>query len=344
MTQDPIDLRSDTVTRPSPEMREAMARAEVGDDVFAEDPTVQALEAEAAARFGKPAGLFFPSGCMANLTAMMVHAPAGGEAICERHGHTFDWEHAGAARLAGVQLVPVPTPDGLIEPDALADACRPRGNPHVPITRLVVLENTHNMHGGKVVPLARMRALAAVCRERQLPLHVDGARIFNACVASGSDPADYGATADSLMFCLSKGLGAPAGSLLVGEQPFIAEARRVRKMLGGGMRQVGVLAAAGQLALAPASIARLARDHEQAQAMAAGLNGLAGLEVEPPETNIVRVRRAGGGLAALAAALQARGVLTVAVGEAFIRLVTHRDLPDDAAERTIAAFAAELAA
>lgn len=334
------DFRSDTVTRPSPAMREAMARAEVGDDVFEDDPTVQALEARAAERFGKEAGLFVPSGTMANLIALMVHARPGEEVLVEERSHTYNNEVGGAAAVAHVLTRTLPSERGLLEPDVVRRACR-GGNLHNPRTALLVVENTHNFWGGAVVPLERLEALREVTREAGVALHVDGARIFNACVATGVEPAAWGAACDTLTFCLSKGLGAPAGSVLVGPREWIARARRARKMLGGGMRQVGVLAAPGLIALEEGP-AQLARDHARARALARGVAAIPGavVDVEACETNILFVRTVRGqdSYGPIVEGLRERGVLAVALGELGIRFVTHRDVDDADVERALAAL------
>ncbi len=337
---DVSDFRSDTVTRPSPAMREAMARAEVGDDVFEDDPTVQALEARAAERFGKEAGLFVPSGTMANLIALMVHARPGEEVLVEERSHTYNNEVGGAAAVAHVLTRTLPSARGLLDPAVVARACRP-GNLHNPRTALLVVENTHNFWGGAVVPLACLEALREVTRAAGVALHVDGARIFNACVATGTAPDAWGGLCDTLTFCLSKGLGAPAGSVLVGPRAWIDLARRARKMLGGGMRQVGVLAAPGLVALDEGP-RRLAEDHARARALAVGLAGVRGavVDVDACETNILFVRTARGAASygPIVDGLRARGVLAVALGELGIRFVTHKDVDDDDVERALAAL------
>lgn len=334
------DFRSDTVTRPSPAMREAMARAEVGDDVFEDDPTVQALEARAAALFGKEAGLFLPSGTMANLVALLVHARPGEEVLVEERSHTYNNEAGGAAAVAHVLTRTLPSARGRLDPDAVRRACR-AGNLHNPRTALLVVENTHNFWGGAVVPLEAARTLFEVTREVGVALHLDGARIFNACAATGAAPADWGATADTVTFCLSKGLGAPVGSVLVGSRAWIARARGARKMLGGGLRQVGVLAAAGLVALDEGPPG-LARDHALARALARGLGAVPGalVDVDACETNILFLRTVAGpaSYGPLVEGLQARGVLAVALGELGVRFVTHRDVDEGDVERALAAL------
>ncbi|GIW71622.1 MAG: threonine aldolase [Planctomycetota bacterium] len=345
------DFRSDTVTRPSPAMRRAMAQAEVGDDVFGDDPTAIRLEQRAAELLGKPAALFVPSGTMANLIAFLVHCRPGEEAIVEQRSHVLLSEQGGAARFAGVQLRALAgDARGVMAPRAVAAALRggpdvpPLARLHNPRTALVVLENTHNFCGGTVQPLEVIRATAAAVRPRGVRVHLDGARLPNACVASGIPLAAWAEPCDSVAISLCKGLGAPAGSVLAGEQEFIAEARRARKALGGGMRQLGVLAAAGLLALAPESFAQLATDHAHARLLAEGLAALPGLEVDlgAVQTNIVFVRHAAGRAAeqALAAALAAEGIGCVPVGELGLRFVTHRDVGRADVEAAIAAVRA----
>lgn len=335
------DFRSDTVTHPTESMLRAMVDAPLGDDVFGDDPTVIALEAEAAERFGKEAALFTPSGTMANSIAVAVSTRPGDEMILMEDSHIFLYEAGGSARLWGVHSRTLPGPGGALEPAAVEAAIR-ADDPHHPRTRLVCLENTHNMQGGVVVPPERIEAVAEVCRRRKLRLHIDGARIFHAEVALGLPVADLVAPADTVSFCLSKGLSCPVGSLLLGRAADIAEARRVRKVLGGGMRQAGVLAAAGRTALRE-GVERLAEDHARARALADGLRSLPGavLAPDPPESNIVFVRFPSldpAGHAALAATLEEGGVRTIAAGKLGIRLVTHRHITDEDVERAIAAF------
>ncbi|MBN2490142.1 MAG: aminotransferase class I/II-fold pyridoxal phosphate-dependent enzyme [Planctomycetes bacterium] len=345
-TETLADFRSDTVTRPTPEMYEAMARAELGDDVLGDDPTVKALEAEAAVRFGKEAAVFVPSGTMANQAAMMAWLRPGDEVLCEAASHVFNFEGGGMARLAGAQARQIPgvrgqMPIALLE-ETLA-AIRP-GNEHQPRTRLVAVENTHNLAGGAVLACDYLERVRALADERGLVVHLDGARIFNAAVATGTPLARYGALADSVSCCLSKGLSAPAGSLLLGPVAFIAEARRARKVLGGAMRQSGILAAAGRVALAT-MIERLADDHRRARALAAGLAELDWIDIDPGavETNIVRfaIRGYPGGAHALQAALAARGVRTIAFSPTRMRMVTHKDVGDEHVAMALTAFRGE---
>jgi threonine aldolase len=335
---DVVDLRSDTLTVPTPEMRRAMAEAEVGDDVWGEDPTVQRLEARAADRFGKAAGLFVASGTMGNQVAVLAHTQPGQEVIAEADSHMLNLEVGGIARLALCQTLPLPTERGLPDPGAVRRAIRP-SNIHIPTTGLLALENTHNLKGGTAFTPEEIGAAAVVAQERGVPVHLDGARIFNACVALGRDARQYGAVVDTVQFCLSKGLGAPVGSLLVGPEAFIARARRMRKLLGGGMRQVGVLAAAGLVAL-DTMVDRLADDHRNARRLAEGLRGLPGLRVDLArvQTNIVifEVDRPGG-TTLLVEGCRARKVKIHAVGPTVIRCVTHKDVDADDVERALAA-------
>jgi threonine aldolase len=347
------DFRSDTVTRPTTAMRQAMLNAEVGDDVFGDDPTVALLEAEAARLFGKEASVFLPSGTMANLIALMLHCRPGEEAIVEETSHVFRNEQGSAARFGGVQLRGVPgDARGCFDPQALSGFFyggegAPMGERlHCPRTALVVIENTHNFKGGRVQPLALVEAVSRVARAHGVRVHIDGARIMNAVAASGVAPARWAACADTVMCGLSKGLCAPVGSLLIGEQDTISEARRARKALGGGMRQVGVLAAPARIALQRMA-ERLEDDHRNARALAKGLVGISGVEVDPDtvETNMVFLTLPGGkeAHAALATALGARGIGCCAVGALGVRFVTHNDVGKEDVERAIEGVAAVLA-
>jgi threonine aldolase len=336
---DVVDLRSDTLTTPTPAMRAAMAAAEVGDDVWEEDPTVQRLEALAAARFGKEAGLFVASGTMGNQVAVLTHTQPGQEVIADLESHMLGMEVGGIARLSLCQTRPLATERGLPTPTQVREAIRP-SNIHIPTTGLLVLENTHNRHGGIAFTPEEIAAVAAAASGHGVPVHLDGARIFNACVALGRDPQEYGAAVDTVQFCLSKGLAAPVGSLLVGPRAFVTRARRMRKLLGGGMRQVGILAAAGLVAL-ERMVARLAEDHAHARRLAEGAAGLPRLRVDLArvQTNIVilDVDRPGGA-AALVEGCRARKVKIHAVGPATIRCVTHKDVDAEDIERALAAF------
>jgi threonine aldolase len=335
------DFRSDTVTRPSPAMRRAMAEAVVGDDVFGDDPTVQELERRAATAVGHEAALFVPSGTMGNLIAIKCHANPAEEAIVEALSHSFNSERGGAAWIAGVQLRTVEGQNGVIDPAVVRKYARP-GSDHSPRTALLVVENTHNFAGGRVVPLENLKELSAICRERGMKLHMDGARIWNASVASGVPVSTYGSLSDSMMFCVSKGLGAPIGSLLTGTAELIARARLVRKALGGGMRQVGTIAAAGLVALEEGPKG-LAQDHANAKRLAEALARLPGAIVDPRacETNILFMKTEAGvsSYPILQKELAKEQILCVAVGELGIRFVTHRDVDSADVERAIQALA-----
>ena len=322
----PVDLRSDTVTRPTPAMREAMARAEVGDDVFGDDPTVRALEERAAAMFGLEAGLFFPSGTQSNLAALMAHCARGEEVILGQDAHTYRYEGGGAAVLGSIQPQPIANePDGTLDLDRIAAAVKP-DDPHFAITRLLALENTI---GGKAIARGYLEEALALAKRRGLATHLDGARLFNAAVKLGTDARTLAAGFDSVSLCLSKGLGAPAGTLLLGSEEFIKRARRMRKMLGGAMRQAGVVAAAGLYALEN-HVARLAGDHANAERLAGGLRE-AGYEVEGPHTNMVFVKAPPG----FADHLVNNEVLVIAGPR--MRLVTHLDVDAAGIDRAIAA-------
>lgn len=334
------DFRSDTVTRPSAAMRQAMAEAVVGDDVFADDPTVQELEAEAAAAFGKEAGLFTPSGTMANLIAISCHSSPGDEVFLEEYAHSYNFEVGSAAAYAGVVTRTFKSDRGQLDPAEVERFARP-GDLHAPRTALLVVENTHNFHGGAVVPLENLQALRAVCDAKGMAFHLDGARIWNAVAASGVDPQTYGGLVDSLMFCCSKGLGAPIGSVLVGTQAFIDAARRIRKRLGGGMRQVGVIAAPALIALREGP-KRLHEDHAHAKALAEGIAAIEGAVLDPAlvETNIVFMKTEAGlaSYGPIADALEERGVRAIACGELGVRFVCHLDVGREDVERALTAL------
>lgn len=323
-----IDLRSDTVTKPTPEMRRAMAEAEVGDDVYGEDPTVNRLEARAAEIFGKPAALFVPTGTMGNTIAIKLHTRHGEEVICDARSHVFNYELSMMAWFAGCVARPIPTENGLLDWERVKMEMRPLG-PHWAPTGLVEIEDTHNMAGGTVYPLARIAEICDGAHAQGVKVHMDGARIFNAAAAGGESVAALAANCDTVMFCLSKGLGAPAGSMLVGTSEDMAQARLYRKRLGGGMRQAGVLAAAGLIALEQMP-ARLAEDHANARRMAAGLAGIAGIRVDASkvQTNIVifDVAETGRTSAEISASLKQRGVLINGINPRCMRLVTHMDV------------------
>jgi threonine aldolase len=319
-----IDLRSDTVTRPTQAMRRAMAEAAVGDDVFGEDPTVNRLEEYVAGLLGKGAALYCPSGTMTNQIGVHLATDRGDEVILHEDSHIFNYEAGAPALLSGVQVRPVPGEGGLVRPETLRAAIRAE-NVHFPRPKLLCLENTHNVAGGKIFPLEGFAAVAAEARSLGLKVHLDGARIFNARVATGIPVREWCEHADTVSVCSSKGLGAPVGSLLAGDEETIREARRARKAFGGGMRQAGVIAAASLYAFEH-HVDRLGEDHERARELASGLAD-AGYAVEPPETNIVlvRVEEAERFLQALAR----KGVLATPRNKNAIRLCTHLDIGDE---------------
>ena len=357
-----IDLRSDTVTHPTPEMRRAMVEAEVGDDVFEDDPTVIALEQRAAALLGKEAGLFVASGTMGNLVSVMAHVPRGGEIITPAEGHVFNDEAANYAVVAGAGLRVIgENPNGEMPIPDVLEAIQDAGDPHSAITSLVIVENCHAHTFSRPITPAYMRELRAALKPHNLPIHVDGARLFNAAVALGVPVRDLVAEADSATFCLSKGLAAPIGSVVVGSKEFIWKARRARKLLGGGMRQVGILAAAGLVALSDGpegTVKRLADDHANAQRLATEIAALPDIispgHIAQPEgerldparvtTNFV-IFKVTGGIARrtrFLEALEKRGVLMVAYPHGQIRAVTHYGIGDEEISKTIAATAAAL--
>jgi threonine aldolase len=331
-----IDLRSDTVTKPTPPMREAMARAEVGDDVFGDDPTVKELEAETAALLGKEAALFTPSGTMANQVAVRTHTEPGDEILVEANAHVYYYEAGAPAALSGVMCRCLNGQRGIFTGADVEAALRPPDQ-HFPRTRLVCVENTHNRGGGKVWPLDRIGEVAAAARQHGLLLHLDGARLWNASIAAGVPERDYAAPFDTVSVCFSKGLGAPIGSALVGPRSFIDRARRFRKMFGGGMRQVGIVAAGALYALRHHR-ARLAEDHANAKTLAAGLASVPGLEPRPEEveTNMVLIRVRALPAQQLVQLLQARGVLVLAIGPDTIRAVTNLMVSADDTQRAVA--------
>ncbi len=336
-----IDLRSDTVTLPTEEMRRAMAEAEVGDDVYGEDPTIQRLERLAAEIMGKEAALFVPSGTMGNQVSVMTHTQRGDEVIMEAESHVYYYEVGAMAVLSGVQARPVPGRRGVMDPDDVRKAIRERNNIHFPRTSLVVLENTHNRGGGKVLPLDNVKAISDIAHSNGLSVHMDGARIFNAQVASGIPASEYAKYADSVMFCLSKGLCAPVGSMVVGSKDFINKARKNRKMLGGGMRQAGVLAAAGIIALTK-MVDRLQEDHDNAKLLAQKLQQLGyGVDPEEVETNmvVVNVTPTGKDVHTMEMELRSRGVLANANSPKTLRLVTHYGITKDDVMMAVDAFA-----
>ena len=332
------DFRSDTVTRPCAAMRAAMAAAVVGDDVLGDDPTVLRLEERVAAQCGKEAALFVPSGTMGNQIAVKLHTQPGEELICEERSHVWVNEAGGLGLISGVQTKALAAPSGCPEPAAIEAAVRDE-DVHHPRTALVVLENTHNYAGGRVISVERMAAIRAVAQRRGLKVHLDGARLWNAVVATKTPIAQFAAQVDTLTFCFSKGLGCPVGSMLVGSRKDIERARRIRKALGGGMRQVGILAAAAEFAL-DHLVERLADDHARARRLAAAFAALPGCLVDPAtvETNIVFVERPAGDAAELERRLAAAGVRAIALAVDRLRLVTHRDVGDGEVARAIEAM------
>lgn len=326
-----VDLRSDTVTRPTPAMREAMLAAPLGDDVFGEDPTVNALEARVAALLGKEAALFASSGTMTNQLAIACSTRPGDEVVVGEGAHVAFYEVGAAAALSGVQFA-IAGAGGFFDADELDAACKPPAY-YYPRTSLVCLENTHNRSGGRVLDPARITAVAARARARGLALHLDGARMWNACIALGQEPGVLAAPFDTVSVCFSKGLGAPVGSLLAGSAELVLRARRLRKMWGGGMRQAGILAAAALYAL-DHHLPRLADDHRRARALAAGLHG-GPMQVPTPDTNVVLVSLPGPAADVVQRA-RAQGVLVSEWAPRQLRLVTHLDVDDAGIDRAIA--------
>ncbi len=323
-----IDLRSDTVTRPSQPMRQAMAQAEVGDDVFGEDPTVIRLQERVAGVLGKEAALFVPSGTMGNQLCIKTHTQPGDEVIAEKGAHVFNYETGGAAFLSNVQLHTIDGFHGRMSLDGIRRAVRPQLY-YMPHTRLICIENTHNRAGGTVYPLDAIKETAAFAKEQGIKMHLDGARLWNACAATGISPRDYAVYFDSVSVCLSKGLGAPVGSVIAGTKEFITEARHYRKIFGGGMRQAGVLAAAGLYAL-DHNVERLKEDHEKASYLARELVKIPGfrIDMESVQTNIViiDVEQSGRTPEAILAALKERDVLFSMGNYMGLRAVTHLDV------------------
>ncbi len=332
-----VDLRSDTVTRPSSGMRKAMAEADVGDDVFHEDPTVNRLEAMVAEMYGKEAALYVASGTMANEVAIRAHTHHGDEIIMERTSHPFNSEAGALAALAGVQVNLLDGKRGILEVDQIRAAVRRPDVHHAP-TALISLENTHNRGGGSVWPLDKVRAIREFARSASIPMHLDGARLMNACVATGLTPSDYAQYFDSCTLCLSKGLGAPVGSLVIGSNDFIERAHRFRKQFGGGMRQAGIIAAAGVYALQH-NVERLAEDHLHAKRLAHGIAEIDGLDIDLSgvETNILyfEVCKPGLTVPVLLDRLKTEGVLMLGTGPTSIRAVTHLDVAKDGIDRAI---------
>lgn len=333
-----VDLRSDTVTRPGPAMRRAMAEAEVGDDVYGEDPTVEALQREAAAAVGFEAALFVPSGTMGNQIAVNLLSRPGTEVVVEADSHVYNYELAGMSAWSGALPRVLRGRDGVLDPDAVAEVARAKPYYHARVTLLIV-ENTHNHAGGAPVSLEATRALLGAARATGIAAHLDGARIFNAAAALGVSAGELAAGFDSVMFCLSKGLGAPVGSVLCGSAEMVREARVVRKRMGGGMRQAGVLAAAGRYALAH-HVGRLREDHERAARLARALADHPAFRIDPDavRTNIVIADVvAPRGVDEILAALRREGILAGSMGPGRVRFVTHLDVDDDGLEHALAA-------
>jgi threonine aldolase len=336
-----VDLRSDTLTKPTPAMRQAMAQAEVGDDVFGEDPTVNRLEKMAAERLGKEAALFVASGTMGNLVSQLAHCNRGDEMILGENAHTYYYEQGGSAAIAGIHPRTLPNlPDGKLALEDIEAAIRP-DDVHFPATRLIVLENTHNLCNGSPLEVEYMQAVKKIADRHGIKIHVDGARIFNAAAALAVDVRELSAAADSVSFCLSKGLAAPVGSVVCGTKDFIASARRARKVLGGGMRQAGVLAAAGIIALTEMT-ERLAEDHANARRLAEGLAEMDGLAIDPNviKTNIVffDTTRKDTPARELQRRLYQEGVIILAYGSRRLRAVTHYHVTADDIEYVLKTF------
>jgi threonine aldolase len=332
-----IDLRSDTVTKPTPEMRRAMAEAEVGDDVYAEDPTVNRLEQRAAEIFGREAAIFVPSGTMGNQIAIKLHTRPGQEIICEERGHIYNYEMAMLGWFSGCIARTLPAPNGILTWDLVKRWIAPKIYYRAQ-TGLVSLENTHNMAGGSVYPQDVADEICDRAHEAGIPVHLDGARVFNAATALGKPVAEVTRKYDSVMFCLSKGLGAPVGSLLVGSRKFIDDARACRKALGGGMRQAGILAAAGLIALEKHTM-RLTEDHDNAKFLAQGLARIPGIKIDPAtvQTNIVifDISGSGTGSAEFTRRMGERNVLAGGVNNELVRFVTHMDVDRAGCERAL---------
>jgi len=337
-----VDLRSDTVTKPTPEMREVMAEAEVGDDVYRDDPTVNKLEALAADKLGKESAIFVPSGTMGNLLALLVHCQRGDEVIVGDKSHIYLNEAGGMSALGGMQPCAIPNQkDGTLAFDDILASIRTE-DVHHPITRLICLENTQNICGGVPLTAEYTQQVGEIARKNNLSLHIDGARIFNSAVAQNVDVKELAAPADSVMFCLSKGLVSPIGSMLVGTEKFVNRARHLRKMLGGGMRQVGIVAAAGILSLEKMT-GRLAEDHERAKRIAEGLRQIKGIIVDEdsPHTNMIFLNlseNASVTMQQIAESMKELGVLIDAEDSRRLRLVTHYWIDDEGVEKSISAF------
>jgi threonine aldolase len=338
--KDFIDLRSDTVTKPTAQMRKAMAEAEVGDDVYGEDPTVNALQEKVAKLLGKEAAIFVASGTMANQLAIKAHTQPGDELIMEATSHPYNFEGGAIAAISGVQVYCLQGVRGILDAPQIEAAIRP-GDHHYAVTRLVCIENTHNRGAGSIYPLKTMEEIHKVAKSRGLMVHLDGARLWNASVATGIKPHEYAQYADSVSVCISKGLGCPVGSLVAGSREFIDRVHRFRKMIGGGMRQVGILAAAGIYAL-DHHVVRLKEDHENAKRLAMGLQEIKGISIHTDhvETNIIIFGIAQTGMTSptLRDAMKKEGVLMNALGSEQIRLVTHLDVTRQDIDKALAAF------
>lgn len=336
----PVDLRSDTFTRPTPEMRRAMAGAEVGDDVFGEDPTVNALQDKCASLFGKEAALFVASGTMGNQVAVNAHTQPGQEVILEADSHIFYYEAAGPALLSGVQLRPLPGKNGVLSAEDVARAIRPE-NVHFPPTALVCLENTHNRAGGTIYPLDEIRKIHEIAKNQGIKMHLDGARLWNASIATGIPLRDYADCFDSLSVCFSKGLGAPVGSLVAGDAAFMKRAHKYRKIYGGGMRQAGIIAA-GALYAMEHHLDRLQEDHANAKALAEAIADRSPFSVslDSVQTNIViiQVDESRLGSAEAAARLNEKGIQVLSLGPDMLRAVTHLEVSAEQIDEAIQAF------
>ena len=332
----PIDLRSDTFTQPTPEMKAAMMEAPLGDDVFGEDPTINALQEQTADRFGMEAGLFCPSGTMCNQIGIRIHTQPQDQVICDKRSHVYLYEGGGLAYNSMVSARLVDGPRGIVSPEMVEAEINP-DDIHFPHSRLLVIENTCNKGGGSYYTLDQIRALSAMCKRHGLKLHVDGARLFNALVATGEDPREYGSYVDTISLCLSKGLGAPVGSVLLGSKEDMAKALRVRKVLGGGMRQAGILAAAGIYALRN-HVDRLAEDHQRARRIESALKEHPHvLEVLPVDTNIVIFRPdpSWKSVPQVLEELGQKGVKGLAFGPEYIRFITHLDVTEEMVDQTV---------
>ncbi len=335
------DFRSDTVTKPTDEMREAMRNAVVGDDVLGDDPTVKKLEEIAAKKVGKEAAIYVPSGTMGNAIAVKVWTNEGEEVIVEEKSHIYNFESGHLAFISRVIPRPLPSDRGVYYLERLKAAVNKRKDYHVPQPTLITLENTHNFWGGAVIPLEHFKGIREIADRKGIRVHLDGARIFNASIATGIPAYEYASYVDSIMFCLSKGLGAPVGSMLAGPADFIEKARHVRKMLGGGMRQVGVIAAAGIIALQK-MVDRLSEDHRRAKTLAYALSEMPGIEIDPEniETNIIffKVKREDLTAPELVEKLKEHGVLALSMSDEDIRMVTHKDVDDGDIRHAIETF------